>query len=66
MGSTICVQGQAKGLREQLVLIPISEGIPQDILESFGVQEDLQGPHLTPEWVSGVQPSTYWHQRFSG
>ena len=45
MGSIECVQGQAEGLREQLVLVPISEGIPQDILESFGVQEsqeDLQ------------------------
>ena len=41
MGSTVCVQGQAEGLREQLVLVPISKGIPQDILESFGVQEDL-------------------------
>ena len=41
MGSIECVQGQAKGLREQLVLIPISKGIPQDILESFRVQEDL-------------------------
>ena len=46
MGSTACVQGQAKGLREQLVLVPISEGIPQDVLESFGVQEDL---HLVSE-----------------
>ena len=41
MGSIECVQGQAEGLREQLVLVPISEGIPQDVLESFGVQEDL-------------------------
>ena len=41
MESTECIQGQAEGLREQLVLVPISEGIPQDILESFGVQEDL-------------------------
>ena len=41
MGSIVCVQGQAEGLREQLALVPISEGIPQDILESFGVQEDL-------------------------
>ena len=53
MGSIICVQGQAEGLREQLVLVPISEGIPQDVLESFGVQEDqedLQGLHLAPDW----------------
>ena len=45
MGFIECVQGQAVGLREQLVLIPISEGIPQDVLESFGAQEsqeDLQ------------------------
>ena len=52
MGFTGCVQGQAEGLREQLVLVPISEGIPQDVLESFGVQEgqeDLQGPRLFPE-----------------
>ena len=46
MGSTVCIQGQAEGLREQLVLIPISEGIPPDVLESFGVQEDL---HLMSE-----------------
>ena len=43
MGSTACIQGQAEGLREQLVLVPISEGIPQDILESFGVQESQEG-----------------------
>ena len=53
MGSIICVQGQAEGHREPLVLIPISEGIPQDVLESFGVQEsqeDLQDPHLALDW----------------
>ena len=52
MGSIECVQGQAEGLREQLVLIPISKGIPQDVLESFGVQESqegLQDLHLIPE-----------------
>ena len=52
MGSTVCVQGQAEGLREQLVLVPISEGIPQDVLESFGAQESqegLQDLHLIPE-----------------
>ena len=52
MGSTICVQGQAKGLREQLILILISEGIPQDILESFGAQEDL---HPALEWEQSTQ-----------
>ena len=58
MGSTVCVQGQAKGLREQLVLVPISEGIPQDVLESFGVQEGqerLQDLHLTLEWEQLTQ-----------
>ena len=53
MESTRCVQGQAEGHREQLVLIPISEGIPQDVLESFGVQESqegLQDLHLAPDW----------------
>ena len=49
MGFIECVQGQAEGLRERLVLVPISEGIPQDILENFGVQESLQGPRLIPE-----------------
>ena len=52
MGSIVCVQGQAKGLREQLVLVPISKGIPQDNLESFGVQEDL---HLASELEQSTQ-----------
>ena len=50
MGSIVWVQGQAKGHREQLVLVPISKGIPQDVLESFGVQEDQGDLHLAPEW----------------
>ena len=50
MGSIVCVQGQAEGIREQLVLVPISEGIPQDVLESFGIQESQEGLHLTPAW----------------
>ena len=53
MGSITCVQGQGEGSRGQLVLVPISEGIPQDVLESFGVQEsqeDLQDLHLTLDW----------------
>ena len=47
-----------EGLRERLVLVPISEGIPQDVLESFGVQEsqeDLQGPRLVPELEQSTQ-----------
>ena len=58
MEFTGCVQGQGEGNREPLVLVPISEGIPQDVLESFGVQEsqeDLQGPHLILE----VEQSTW-------
>ena len=55
MGFIECIQGQAEGLREQLVLVPISEGIPQDVLESFGVQEDQEGLHLAPEWEQSTQ-----------
>ena len=53
MGSIACIQGQGEGSRGPPVLVPISEGIPQDILESFRVQEDqedLQGLHLTSNW----------------
>ena len=52
MESIVCVQGQAEGIREQLVLVPISEGIPQDASESFGAQESqegLQDLRLIPE-----------------
>ena len=52
MGFIGCVQGQGEGNREPLVLVPISEGIPQDVLESFRVQESqegLQGLHLILE-----------------
>ena len=58
MESTVCVQGQAEGLREQLILVPISEGIPQDVLESFKIQEDqesLQGLHLALELEQSTQ-----------
>ena len=53
MGSIRCIQGQAEGQREPPILVPISEGIPQDVLESFGVQESqegLQDLHLAPDW----------------
>ena len=53
MESIRCIQCQAEGLRGPPVLVPISEGIPQDILESFGVlenQEDIQALHLAPAW----------------
>ena len=53
MGPIVCVQDQAEGIREQLVLVPISEGIPQDVQENFGVQEaqeSLEDLHLAPAW----------------
>ena len=62
MGSIACVQGQAEGSSGRLVLIPISEGIPQDILESFGVQEhqeNLEDVNL----ASALEQST---QLYSG
>ena len=52
MESTGCVQGQGEGSRGQPVLVPILEGIPQDVLESFGAQENqegLQDLRLIPE-----------------
>ena len=42
MGFITCLQSQAEGLKEQPTLVPISEGIPQDVLESFGVQENQE------------------------
>ena len=53
MGSIGCIQGQAEGNREPPILVPISEGIPQDILQSFRVwesQEVVQPLHLAPAW----------------
>ena len=53
MGSTVCVQGQAEGSSGPPVPVPISEGIPQDVQDSFGVQESqegLQDLHLAPDW----------------
>ena len=55
MEFTGCVQGQGEGSRGQPILVPISEGIPQDVLESFGVQEDLQGCCLIPELEQSTQ-----------
>src|ERR1700743_254337 len=51
MGSTACVQGQAEASREAHALVSILEGFPQDVLESFGVQENqesLEDVNLTP------------------
>ena len=61
MVSIGCIQGQAEKHREQLVLVPISEGIPQDVLESFGVQEnqeDLQALHLALDWEQSIPLSS--------
>ena len=58
MGSIACVQGQAEGIREQPVLVPISEDIPQDVLESFGAQESQEGLQdlcLIPEVEQSTQ-----------
>ena len=55
MGSIACVQGQGEGSRGKLVLVPISKGIPQDALESFGVQESQEDLHLAPEWEQSTQ-----------
>src|ERR1700743_1235637 len=58
MGSIACVQSQAEGSREPHILVPILEGMPQDVLESFGVQgnhEDLQGLRLIPEVEQSTQ-----------
>src|ERR1700743_1219577 len=51
MGFMACVTGQAEASRGPLVLVPISEGIPQDVLERFGVQgsqESLEDVNRTP------------------
>ena len=53
MGSIRCIQGQAEWISGQPVLIPISKGIPQEMLQSFGFQEnqgDKQPLHLAPPW----------------
>ena len=55
MGSITCVQGQGEGSRGQLVLVPISEGIPQDVLESFRMQEGQEDLHLASEWEQLTQ-----------
>src|ERR1700743_256128 len=58
MGSIACIQGQAEVSRESHILVPILEGMPQDVLESFGVQEsqeDLQDLRLIPEVEQSTQ-----------
>ena len=53
MESTGCIQGQTEGISRQPALVSISEEIPQDVLQSFGVQEsqgDKQSLHLAPPW----------------
>ena len=58
MESIVCIQGQGEGSRGQPVLVPIPKGIPQDVLESFGVQESLQDLHLTLEWEQSTLTPT--------
>ena len=57
MESIECVQGQAEGSRGQHDPGPTSEGLPQDVLQSFGVQEsqeDIQPLHLAPAWEQSI------------
>ena len=56
MGSIGCVQGQGEGHRGPLILISISKGIPQDIQEIFGVQENQE--ELQDLLVSNWEQST--------
>ena len=58
MESIGCVQGQGEGSREQPVLVPMLEGFPQDVLETFRAQEsqeDLQGLRLIPEVEQSIR-----------
>src|SRR6202000_639427 len=67
MGSIVCIQGQAEGIREQLILVPISKGIPQDVQESFGVQESQEGLenlHLAPVWNQLPPLFSGWMREF--
>ena len=47
-----CIQGQAKGSTGQQDPGPMSKGLPQDVLQSFGVQEsqEVVQPLLAPAW----------------
>ena len=57
MESIRCNQGQGEGSGEHFILVPISEGIPQDILQSFRVQEsqeDISPLHLAPAWEQSI------------
>ena len=53
MASIGCVQGQAEGTRGSQDPGPTSGDLPQDVLQSFGVQESQgedQPLHLAPSW----------------
>ena len=53
MESIACIQGQAEGSRGPQDQGPMSERFPQDVLQSFGVQEnqeESQPLHLAPSW----------------
>ena len=61
MGSIECVQGQAEGSIGQYNPGPTSKGLPQDVLQSFGVQEsqeDLQDLHLALAWKQSIPLSS--------
>ena len=45
MESIRCIQGQVEGSRGPPVLVPITEGISQDVLQSFMVQESQGEDH---------------------
>ena len=49
--------GQGEGSSESPILAPTLEGIPQDILQSFVVQEnqeDIHPLHLAPAWGQSI------------
>ena len=57
MESIECIQGQAEGSRGPPTLIPISEGISQDVLQSFGVQGSQREDHplhLALDWEQSI------------
>ena len=62
MGFTGCIQGQGEGNREPPVLVPILEGIPQDVLENFRAQESQEG-FQNLRFIPEVEQST---QLYSG
>ena len=57
MGSIEFVQDKVEGSRGQQGPGPMSGELPQDVLQSFGVQEsqeDVQPLHLAPAWEQSI------------